>query len=197
MSKQEQKYPYKSLGLQLRKLRERVQESLAEVSGAVEIEIDSLSAMEQGLDRPPEDILMLLISYFDIKDEDAAKLWEMAGYSDADKAGSSYAMNPEGDFDKPPVTVLPGDARIAYTDMLHVVANNYGVVMNFMQTAGPNNQPMIISRIGMSREHAQSVLEVLQKTLQHADPKKLPAPQNERQNDKASDKNKPADSSAQ
>ena len=34
-----------------------------------------------------------------------------------------------------------------------------------MQTAGPGSQPTTISRLGMSREHAQSVIELLQKTL--------------------------------
>lgn len=176
MSKQDQKFPYKSLGLQLRQMREKKQESLAEVSGAVEIELDSLSAMEQGVTRPPEDILLLLISYFNVKDQDASNLWEMAGYDDADKAGASYTLSAEGETGRPPVTVMPGDARIAYTDMLHVMVNNYGVVMNFMQTAGPDNQPMVISRIGMSREHAKSVLEVLRKTLEQSEQKSLPTP---------------------
>lgn len=177
MSKQDQKFPYKSLGLKLRQMREKMQESLAEVSGAVEIESDSLSAIEQGATRPPEDILLLLISYFNVKDDEATKLWELAGYDDADKAGASYTLSADSESaERPPVTVMPGDARIAYTDMLHVMVNNYGVVMNFMQTAGPNNQPMVISRIGMSREHAQSVLEVLRKTLEQSEQKALQTP---------------------
>jgi len=49
--------------------------------------------------------------------------------------------------------------------MVHVNANKYGVVINFLQGLGANNQPMAVSRIGMSHEHAQSLLEVLQQTL--------------------------------
>jgi hypothetical protein len=67
--------------------------------------------------------------------------------------------------------VLPGDVRIVYTDMLHVSVNDYGVVMNFLQGSGPKNPPLAIARVGMSREHAKSVLEVLQKTLAQSAPK--------------------------
>jgi hypothetical protein len=61
--------------------------------------------------------------------------------------------------------------------MIQVMVNNYGVIINFMQGAGPGSQPMAVSRVGMSKEHARSVLEVLQKTLEQADnpptPKRL------------------------
>ena len=41
--------------------------------------------------------------------------------------------------------------------------------MTFLQGAGPNNQPLAVSRVGMSKEHARSVLEVLKKTLEQSD----------------------------
>lgn len=149
-------------------MREKLQESVAEVSGAVEIDSTELAAFEQGADRPSEDILLLLISHFGVKEEEAGQLWKLAGYDKED-----FIIDANQDGDKPPVFVMPGDARIAYTDMVHIMVNNYGVVMNFMQGPGPNNQPMIVSRIGMSREHAQSMLELLQRTL-NTSPKSLP-----------------------
>jgi hypothetical protein len=77
--------------------------------------------------------------------------------------------------------ITPIDNRIIYTDTVHVMVNNYGVVMNFMQTSGSNNQPVTVSRIGMSREHAESVLQVLKRTLTESEnapsePKRLDAP---------------------
>ncbi|MDB5186525.1 MAG: hypothetical protein JWL85_1048 [Candidatus Saccharibacteria bacterium] len=174
MSEQEKReLPYKSLGNQLKRMRQKLQETLIEVSGAVEIDVDALSNYERGSSRPSEDILLLLISHFAIKEEEATKLWEMAGYGQLSSL-SSHATNDE-DL-KSNVMVMPMDARIVYTDMVHVMVNNYGVVMNFMQGAGPNNQPLAVARIGMSKEHAKSVLEVLQKTLAVEQPKMLPAP---------------------
>lgn len=164
MSEAKKDNPFYSLGNQLKSLREKRQETLAEASGAVEIEPDILSAIEQGTERPAEDILLLLISHFAAKEDVATKLWELAGY-ERDELQSQHVTNNAHRQVGNEVIVLPNDARIVYTDMVHVMVNNYGVVMNFMQTAGAGNQPLAISRIGMSREHAQSVLEVLQRTL--------------------------------
>jgi hypothetical protein len=74
---------------------------------------------------------------------------------------------------QPAMMVLPIDARIVYTDTVHVVANNHGVVMNFLQNAGPNNQTLAVARVGMSREHAKSVLELLQRTLDQTEQKTI------------------------
>lgn len=170
MAETNHQLPYKILGTRLRVMREKLQESLAEVSGAVEIEPDMLTLIEQGKDRPSEDILLLLISHFAVKEDEATKLWELAGYDQSDTGTISMSANEFGDI-KNTVMVMPIDARIVYTDMAHIMVNEHGVVMNFMQTGGPDNQPLAVGRLGMSREHAKSVLELLQKTLEHTEPK--------------------------
>lgn len=159
----EQSY-FKPLGFRLRRLRQKRQESLAEVSGAVEIDIDELSEIEQGKTCPSEDVLLLLISHLGAREDEATKLWELAGY-DQDDVPAANMINDAAGQTKPMVMVMPMDARIVYTDMVHVVVNNYGVVMNFMQRTGINNQPLAVARIGMSREHAESVISVMQQAL--------------------------------
>lgn len=171
-------FPYKTLGSRLKNTREKLRESLAEVSGAVEIELDTLTEIEQGKHRPSEDILLLLISHFALKEDEATKLWELAGYEKVDGATSMIA-DESGDL-KNSVMVMPVDVRIAYTDMAHVVANQHGVVVNFMQTNGPGNQPLVISRLGMSKDHAKSLIELLQRTIAGVDQpvqQALPAPE--------------------
>jgi transcriptional regulator with XRE-family HTH domain len=158
------KKPFESLGTTLKRLRTKRQESLAEVSGAVEIDIDTLTSIEQGNARPSEDILLLLISYFSVKEDMATKLWDLAGYSQDELPIANMSNDANGDS-QPAITVMSPDAKVMYTDMVHVMVNNYGVVMNFMQGAGPGNQPMVVARVGMSKEHARSVLEVLQQTI--------------------------------
>lgn len=160
--------PFEPLGDQLKKMRNKRRESLIEVSGAVEIEADQLSSYEQGAIRPSEDILLLLISYFGVKEDQATRLWELAGYS-SEGIPFSNSINDDQGGVVSQVMVMPMDARIVYTDMVHVMVNNYGVVINFMQGSGPNNQPLAVSRIGMSKEHAYSLLEVLQKTLEQSE----------------------------
>ena len=164
MSDANQDFPYKTLGRHLRKMREGLKESLAEVAGSVEIDVELLSKIEHGASRPAEDILLLLISHFAIKEDEATKLWSLAGYSPVDSS-DDVSFNERDFFSKPAVVVLPIDSRVIYTDMSHVMVNNSGVVINFMQANGPNNQPLIASRLGMSKQHAQNLLEILQEAL--------------------------------
>lgn len=180
----EQKYPYQSFGEVLKKLRSKASKSSAEVSSAVEIEESRLKKFEAGEQRPTEDILLLLIQHFNLKDDQATELWKLAGYS-GDPDEEQYFINDEvGGAQQVTVAVTPHDARIVYTDMIQVMVNNYGVIINFMQGAGPSNQPLAVSRVGMSKEHARSVLEVLQKTLDQAEnppiQKQIQAPKTEK-----------------
>ncbi|MBA2279129.1 helix-turn-helix domain-containing protein [Candidatus Saccharibacteria bacterium] len=163
--------PYQQFGRRLHDIRLRLQESLPEVSGAVELDSDVLARYERGEDRPSEDVLLLLINHFAIKDEEADELWELAGYTSENHNHHEEAAN------LPTLMMVPMDNRVIYTDTAHVVINNYGVIMNFMQN-GANNQPMAVARVGMSLEHAKSVLEVLATTIAQAEsvktPKQLP-----------------------
>lgn len=172
------KSPFTELGVQLKIMRQKRQESLADVSGAVEIEIDNLSRFESGEDCPSEDILLLLISHFGVKEDEATQLWDKAGYNHSQLPHSHMANDLSGGV-VPTVMVMPIDARVTYTDMVHVVVNNYGVVINFLQGGGPNNQPLTVSRLGMSKEHAISVIEVLQRTLAQSEQKSLPTGTND------------------
>ncbi len=172
--------PYQSFGEVLKKLRSKAAKSSAEVSSAVEIEQSRLEKYEAGEQRPSEDILLLLIQHFELKDEQASELWKLAGYSGTPDEENYFMNDDDGGVQQVSVAISPHDARIVYTDMIQVMVNNYGVIVNFMQGAGPSNQPLAVSRIGMSKEHARSVIEVLQKTLDQAEnpptPKQLQAP---------------------
>jgi transcriptional regulator with XRE-family HTH domain len=155
--------PFRPLGRQLKELRTRINESLAETSGAVEIDVMDLARFELGKAKPTEDVLLLLISHFGAKDDEAISIWEMAGYG-TEKIPVTRMDNAEN-------TVAPVndiDNRVLFTDVVDIMVNNYGVVMNFMQT-GPAGRPQPVVRVGMSREHASSVLKVLQQTLSQFD----------------------------
>lgn len=169
--------PYRSFGEVLKKLRARASKTPAEVSGAVEIEETRLHAFENGEQRPSEDILLLLIQHFNLQEDQANELWKLAGYNGApDEA--MYLQDDFGPTQTETVNINVQDSRIVYTDMIQVMVNNYGVVMNFLQGAGPGNQSLAVSRVGMSKEHAKSVIEILQKTLDQSEipPKRLNNP---------------------
>ncbi len=165
--------PYRPLGKKLKALRDNANETLAEASGAVEIDVRQLASYELGHSRPTEDVLLLLISHFGAKDEEAVRLWELAGYgmSKVPAAQMANEENPAGPADSQ-------EARVLFTDVVDVIVNNYGVVMKFMQGTSPGSQPAVVAKVGMSREHAKSVLHILQVTLSQTE---RPAPLTKKQ----------------
>ncbi len=165
MSEQKE-MPFATLGKQLRALRTRCSESLAEASGAVEIDVKVLASFELGQKRPTEDVLLLLISHFGAKDDEAVRLWEMAGYG-MERIPAAHLAN-EQNLSHQSVSATT-DSQIIFTDVVDITVNNYGVVMNFMQGASPQTKPASIARVGMSREHAKSVLQILQITLEQTE----------------------------
>lgn len=162
MNDREKQLPYETLGSQLRRLRERSRESVAEVSGAVEIDETELSKIESGTDRPSEDILLLLISHFAVEDDKAAELWQLAGY---DRQEEERERETAQNNRQPQTLMVMIDPRVMYSDSVEVAANNKGVVLNFSQNAGQNGQSLTISRIGMSHEQAKMVMGVLHQAL--------------------------------
>lgn len=54
---------------------------------------------------------------------------------------------------------------IYYTDSISMTTNPDGVVLDVMQRLISTNQVRIVSRIGMSREHAKKFIAELQKLL--------------------------------
>lgn len=170
----QQNQPYRSFGEVLKKLRARAFKTPAEVSSAVEIEESRLKAFENGEQRPSEDVLLLLIQHYNLLPDQAQELWKLAGYHGEPQA-ERYSM--QEDFAAIPQITLgiaQNDNRIVYTDMIQVMVNNYGVIMNFMQGAGTGTQPLAVAKVGMSKEHAKSVIEILQKTLEQAEKSQTP-----------------------
>ena len=172
--------PFKSLGNRLKRVRQRRSQTVAEVSGAVEIEEKLLSRIEAGLERPAEDILELLINHFDVQDKDAISLWSLAGY---EPEPLEFDDNPLADISqslipKSIIMLLSLEAKTLYTDALDIHYDSNGLMLNFKQVVG-QSQPVSVARLGMSYEQAEQVQKTLQKVLLHAKylkgPKSLPS----------------------
>lgn len=54
---------------------------------------------------------------------------------------------------------------VLYTDHVIMTANQDGLVIDFTQRLGPTNQSRIVSRVGMSREHAKRLVEKMANIL--------------------------------
>jgi transcriptional regulator with XRE-family HTH domain len=181
MSEKSQEQPFKQLGSRLKTLRQKLHESVADVSGAVEIDEKLLDRIEKGHERPSEDILMLLISHFGMQDDEAAGLWQLAGYEP-----------PKHDHDhdesngRATILVMAVDPRVIYSDGVQVHANPNGVVMSFSQANGTPNG-MVTAKIGMSREQARNVVRVLQDAITYSEPRQLPHGEQQHKQDDTKD----------
>lgn len=177
--------PYSTLGNHLRYLREQQRESVAEVSGAVEIDETVLERIEAGCERPPEEVLMLLISHFNMQDQEAVQLWELAGYDGEHNRGPTRTedvLQEAMGQNKSVIVVLGLEGRTMYTDNVIVQADTSGVKLNFGQlTSKQQHQPL--AKLGMSYEQAAIVLQELQlavlKGRYTSGPKLLPPPKNQ------------------
>jgi hypothetical protein len=71
---------------------------------------------------------------------------------------------------------------------MNVTVNRHGVVLQFTQNSvgGPKVKSNVVCQVGMSREHAEKVVEVLKKTLSEHDKshKTKYLPSNDKDNNK-------------
>ncbi len=152
--------PYKDFGVALRAFRVAAKESLEDVSGAIEIEPDKLARFEKGEELPNTDLLNLLVTHFSLREGEAARLWELAGY-DEDETSGLFKMPLE--VMKLTVQVVDPN-QIAFTDSVKVATNDYGVIVSFAQQTGENFK--VISKLGMSKAHAREVARALEEALE-------------------------------
>jgi hypothetical protein len=61
---------------------------------------------------------------------------------------------------------------ILYTDSVLITSNNYGIVLNVAQSIDDKNQ-QVVARIGMSKDHAKALFEVLGRHLAMTTPSKV------------------------
>lgn len=173
---------YGALGARLKFLREQWQQSIRDVCSTLEIDEKMLRAFEAGKIAPPVEVLDMLISHFLLTEDQAQDLRELAE-DQRDDTENSLTSSVEDMLTKQLVMFMPVDTRVVYTDSMQATITDSGVVLQFMQQTG-NGQSIPISRVGMSRQHAERVIEVLQNSLKHHDQhgqKKLPSPDNNKQ----------------
>lgn len=66
---------------------------------------------------------------------------------------------------------IPEDKPILYTSGVFINANPLGVVLNFAQQVGPTNQQIVVSRVGMSVEHAKILAQRINELIKQGEGK--------------------------
>lgn len=159
--------PYKALGAKLKNLREQWQQSIDEVSTTLEIDKKTLKEIESGKLLPTDNLLDMLISHFLLTEEQADDLRSLAVLPE--QVGEAMLSGLEDVLMKQIVMYLPVDNRVVYTDSMNATVNKHGVVLQFMQSPTKDGKSIPVSQVGMSREHAERMIEVIKSTLDHHD----------------------------
>lgn len=63
------------------------------------------------------------------------------------------------------ITVDPRTTPVLYADFVYIKSNENGIVLDFAQQIGPSDQYNIVSRIGISKDHARKLIEHLEGLL--------------------------------
>lgn len=150
--------PFTTLGKHLKYVRQQLDQSLAEVSGAVEIDEQRLARIEAGQERPTEDILLLLISHFGMQEQQALQLWELADYGD--ELPDQIKQDVDQVVNKSVVMLLATDTRAIYSDGVNVEVTKAGLTISFTQSSGPTESTPV-SRVGMSIDQAEEVAKAI------------------------------------
>ena len=185
MTDKDSERPYKAIGDRLKFLREQWQQSIKEVSNTLEIDEDTLKSIENGKVLPEIETLDMFINHFLLTEEQADDLRQLVD-STLGKSTDLNGLNIgfEDMLAKQVVMYMPVDNKVVYTDAMNANVNDHGVILQFMQQMPGSKQPAIVSRVGMSREHAEKVIKVLRSTLEQYDTnrakKSLPSPDNKK-----------------
>ena len=167
---------YVAFGQLLRKIRQDSKNSLADVSAAIEYSQEKLAKMEKGNLKPSRDVVLLLIHFFQPAQDKAEDLIRLAGYQGVIKRkGEESNQSRGGDspgkhssleivFGADPKQVWVGinDSRIMHTDLAQISSNETDVVINFQQSLGNHEQPVSVSRVGMSLNCAAQLAKQIQ-----------------------------------
>src|SRR3990167_2356318 len=168
-NKNNQDQPFQELGAQIRSLREQWDQSISELSGTLELDPSVLVAIESGKTLPSEDILDMIIEHFLLTDEQAEVMLKTIEEYDT-KTQEALSKGLEDALTKQMVMLMPIDSKVVYTDSMQATVNQGGVVIQFSQQV--NGQAVPVSRVGMSREHAEKMIEVLKETIKSFDQNK-------------------------
>lgn len=63
------------------------------------------------------------------------------------------------------ISVNPEKTPIMYTDTVFMNVNDDGVILDICQKVGNSNQLQVVTRVGMSREHAHKFVKKLSEIL--------------------------------
>lgn len=162
-------------GKKLKNIRHQKGKNLLEVANAIGIDKTFLSKLENGIRRPSPSVLNSLLNYYKLDVSVFNEFYELSGFPSisSHNLGVAHDFNAEGkgvyknmnqeviSNQKEPQINVPNNLPILYSDSVWVTASPFGLVFDYGQRVGPTNQVNVVARVGLSKEHAEALLQVL------------------------------------
>lgn len=160
-------------GRKIRAYRVSKDKSLSDVASSLGIDRTYLSKLENGHLQPSKKLLEKIIQYYDLNKSESSELYKAVGYGE-----KGINMNIEGEGvtrmeDKIPGSEIakdsgaevnvPANMPVLYTDSIFITSNPYGTTIDFATRLGTTNKHQVVARIGMSTQHLEKFIEILQK----------------------------------
>lgn len=163
---------YEELGNKLKTIRQSQQKNATGVARLLKISPAYFSRVENGRDRPSLEMLSKIAKAYSLELDDVRLLEKLAGYgtSPRDEEAGNVAIGGQVQME---VKINPEKTPIMFSDAIFVVVSDNGVVFDFCQKVTQMNKFEVVSRIGVSQEHAIKIHKLLGEQLQKASNRKI------------------------
>jgi transcriptional regulator with XRE-family HTH domain len=170
---------FHKLGASLRELRLSKKLNITQFADLIDIDRTHLSKLENGHERPSQDVLRRINNRFLLSRDEALKLWHEAGYPNSElvvtesEKKEGIIMNPspqqglETTQSGPQLNININREKvpILYADTVYVMSNDNGLVLDVAQGVGPIPQQHVVSSIGMSKDQAKRMIQAMKDNL--------------------------------
>lgn len=152
--------------------------SLREAAKLLELNHSFLSKIEMGYRKPSLvnlrkigalygmqlQLVEYLANLFGYKSEDNIE-YKGLNYSSKQRKEEDNAMEDKNLVPSPNFNIDPTRTPVLYADAIYLKSNENGIVMDVAQQIGPTQQYNIVSRVGVSKDHAKRLIEHLEALL--------------------------------
>lgn len=154
-----------NFGAFLKAKREKLSLTVRDLALLTGIDFSLISKYESNSRKPTIQNLSKIKDALNLSEEDYFTAKKLGNYIDSRGGGEIIQMDNNQNQQVNLQVNMPNDLKVLYTDSTFFSINQYGVVLDFAQTVGATQQQNIVSRIGMSKEHAKILITKLLELL--------------------------------
>lgn len=152
---------FSRVGKKIREFRMRNNDTLVELAKFLNMDVGNLSKVETGKRGLPPETLNKIADKYKLSPDDRTQLFVASGYS---RGGEGVYKNMNQEENRQVKTQnfnVPNNLPVLFSDSIGLTSSKFGLVFDFGQRVGPTDQVNIVARIGLSKEHAEALIQVL------------------------------------